>query len=102
MTTNVEVKEHVTTLNAQILVLMHVAKVLNVEPGIMEQFARAHGVISEIPQLPVAQTEIVDLAANAVAAMLLEFLDTEDLSKISSLHFTKIKQISKTVPSSAN
>ena len=43
MTTNVEVKEPVTTLNAQILVLMHVAKVLNVEPGIMELFARVHG-----------------------------------------------------------
>ena len=43
MTTNVEVKEPVTTLNAQILVLMHVDKVLNVEPGIMELFARVHG-----------------------------------------------------------
>ena len=43
MTTNVEVKEPVTTLNVQIHVLMHVAKVLNVEPGIMELFARVHG-----------------------------------------------------------
>ena len=58
-------------------------------------------VISEIPQLPVVQTEIVDLAANAVAAMLLEFLDTEDSSKISSLHFTKIKY-QKTVPVNAD
>jgi len=102
MTTNVEVKEPVTTLNAQILVLMHVAKVLNVEPGIMELFARVHGVISEIPQLPVVQTEIVDLAANAVAAMLLEFLDTEDSSKISSLLSTKINKYQKIVPLSAN
>jgi len=102
MTTNVEVKEPVTTLNAQILVLMHVAKVLNVEPGIMELFARVHGVISEIPQLPVVQTEIVDLAANAVAAMLLEFLDTEDSSKISSLHYTKMNKYQKTVPLSAD
>jgi len=102
MTTNVEVKEHVTTLNAQILVLMHAAKVLNVEPGIMELFARVHGVISEIPQLPVVQTEIVDLAANAVAAMLLEFLDTEDSSKISSLLSTKINKYQKIVPLSAN
>jgi len=91
MTTNVEVKEHVTTLNAQILVLMHVAKVLNVEPGIMELFARVHGVISGIPLLPVVQTEIVDLAANDAAAMLLESPDIEDSSKISYLHFTKIK-----------
>ena len=43
MTTNVEVKEPVTTLNAQIHVLMHVAKVLNVEPVIMELFARVQG-----------------------------------------------------------
>merc|ERR1712218_228450 len=99
---NVEVKEHVTTLNAQILVLMHVAKVLNVEPGIMELFARVHGVISEILQLPVAQTEIADLAANAVAAMLLEFLDTEDSSKISSLLSTKINIYHKIVPLSAD
>ena len=47
MTMNVEVKEHVTTLNAQILVLMHVAKVLNAEPGIMELFARVHGYVLE-------------------------------------------------------
>merc|ERR1711994_1154718 len=96
------VKEPVTTLNAQILVLMHVAKVLNVEPEIMELFAHVHGAISEIQQLPVVQTEIADLAANAVAAMLLEFLDTEDSSKISSLHFTKTNKYQKTVPLNAD
>ena len=49
MMTNVEVKEPVTTLNAQILVLMHVAKVLNVEPVIMELFARVQGYVLEWP-----------------------------------------------------
>ena len=40
MTMNVEVKEHVTTLDAQIHAPMHVVKGLNAEHVIMALFAR--------------------------------------------------------------
>jgi len=92
MMMNVEVKEPVTTSDAQIPVLMHAVKVLNAEHVITGLFARVQGAILEI-QLPlVAPIEIVDLAANAEAAMSLESLDTEDSSTITSLHFTEISK----------
>lgn len=100
---NVEVKEPVTILDAQIPVPMHVAKVPNVELVIMALFARVQGVILEIQQLPAGPTEIaeivvIDLAANVEAAMSLELLDTEDSSKISYLHSSEIITYRKLFP----
>jgi len=103
MTMNVEVKEHVTTLDAQIPVPMHVVKGLNVEHVIMALFAHVQEVLLEILPLPVVQTEIVEVAdlvvvANVEAAMSLELLDTEDSSKISYLHSSEIITYRKLFP----
>lgn len=100
---NVEVKEPVTILDAQIPVPMHVAKVPNVELVIMALFARVQGVILEIQQLPagpieIAEIVVIDLAANVEAAMSLELLDTEDSSKISYLHSSEIITYRKLFP----
>jgi len=101
MTMNVEVKEPVTTLDAQIHAPMHVVKGLNAEHVIMALFARVQEVLLEILLLPVVPTEIVevvDLAVSVAPAMSLESLDIEDSSTITSLHFTRITQASKIVP----